>query len=131
LVPDFVRVTAGHVDVLPIRYTNGTWQTSPSVQTTLSPSVAPEDTQLRDVNGDGLADLVVRFQSTLTVWHGLGGGHFEARGLTRPFRFPNGTAATIGASRLEWVDANKDGLSDVLVVGASSLELFVNNGTSF
>src|SRR5262249_10944374 len=88
---------------------------------------------VHDVNGDGIPDLVVRYQSVLHVWYGKGNYQFARR--SQPFilmETPVGPTVPLNAqSDLTFVDANHDGLTDLLLKQGNSLTLFVNTGEYF
>src|SRR5262249_25045103 len=97
----------------------------------LSPAVVPESTWAQDINGDGMVDLVVRSNGQLIVWLGKGNLEFESGGQTLPFLSASGFPLSVAEYELTFVDANKDGLQDVLGKNGNALILFANEGAYF
>ncbi|MCP3143031.1 RHS repeat-associated core domain-containing protein [Pyxidicoccus xibeiensis] len=132
--PDLVKVSAGRYTIHPNTSTAQGFSFGAAVTGTLSPSVAPNTTWLQDVNGDGLADIVVRGSASLLVWLGKGSYGFEQTARTFTFRTPQGAAySSLTNYQLHFADANKDGLVDALLTRISSpgTLLLINTGSAF
>lgn len=130
--PDFVRLTHGSVEVLHNRSETGGWSFEDGVTTALSPAFVPDTAWIHDINGDGLVDLVGRHPGALVVWYGRGNLQFEPQGVPLSFVTRSGTPlgglSGFGAS---FLDANRDGLTDVLLWHSSAAFLFINFGDHF
>jgi len=131
--PDLVRVFAGGYEILPNQSVGQDYRFGAARHGVLeAPQIIPAATWLQDMNGDGLPDLVSRTDATIVVWHGLGDLAFEPRAHEQELVSEVG----VGESRLdEWqfrfVDANHDGLTDVLLTRQAIFRLFANTGTAF
>src|SRR5262249_35276370 len=80
-------------------------------------------------NGDGVPDLVGRAGPSLFVWPGKGRFAYDA-GRAYPLVASSGLPITsLAAYTLTFVDANGDGLTDVLLNQSTTLMLFVNDGS--
>jgi len=104
------------------------WDDSPSViPRSESPNVdfADERTQLADMTGDGLQDIVRIAGGFITYWPALGFGNWAD-----PIELAN--ALTISrdfdAKRLFLVDVDGDGCADVVYVGAGEVTVWFNIG---
>lgn len=131
--PDLVRVGFGTVQIL--RNTSASPEQlsfAPGPNVILSPKVTPVSSWVLDANGDGRPDLMVRHNSGVVVWRGIGAGRFEATGT--PFNFTNaGGSPLAGLSTYEFShgDFNNDGLSDLILTKGQQMILFTNRGSSF
>lgn len=139
--PDLVRVSSGSYRVLPNASTATSFGFGTLKTGALTPSLTVDTAWAHDVNGDGIPDLVARAadpssstNSQVFVWFGKGGLEFETAGRAYSFRWANGAlVVALKEYGFTWVDANKDGLVDVLLTrttGNTAL-LFVNKGTEF
>jgi RHS repeat-associated protein len=130
--PDLVRIYGGGYQVLENTSTSPTsYSFAVRSSGALTPAVLPKATFGQDANGDGIVDLVGVYDNALTVWHGLGNLRFEQEGTTLPLRNSNGTPLTSVPGEVAFIDANRDGLVDVLVSSGRSILLFMNQGTQF
>jgi RHS repeat-associated protein len=129
--PDVVRVDIGEVHVVPNTSGDGTPSFGAEEVTWLKPVLVPTEAWVHDMNGDGLTDLVVSNGTSLTLWPGVGGRRFAAQGQPLELRTDTGLILTgLTKRRLQFFDANKDGLTDVLVSAPGSHALFVSNGAA-
>lgn len=127
--PDLIRVTQGGFasirgigDVHSLAF-------QPEVSGALSPAVAPDALWVHDMNGDSIADLVVRGNTGLYSWSGLGGGSYETAGRPLILRFAwGGQVSVLAAYHLSFVDVNRDGLIDVILTTDSAAYVFTNRG---
>lgn len=127
--PDLVRVGFGFYQIRPNQSTPAGFDFGPPVSGTLSPAFTPTSVWVQDFNGDGLPDLVARDSATFTVWFGEGNFQFAPTGQTFDLRDPTGVSvANLDDYTYRFVDANRDGLTDLLLVQNSDFYLFVNNG---
>jgi len=132
--PDLVRVQAGAYRVAPNTSTGSSFSFGTVKQGSLTPVFTPDTAWVHDMNGDGIADLVARYSSGIVVWYGKGNLDFGPTGRSFTLRTAAGTTLTaITSYSLTFVDANKDGLADLVLTNASTNQtsLFVNRGTYF
>lgn len=96
---------------------------------TLNEAFTPDSSWIQDMNGDGQADLVMRFPSSIAVWFGLGGFQFVPAVRSLVLKSASGTNVTDLAQRqLTFLDVNRDGLMDVVTTRGRLLALFINDG---
>ncbi|SDA20939.1 RHS repeat-associated core domain-containing protein [Nitrosospira sp. Nsp18] len=95
------------------------------------PNLSSGDPRIRvaDINGDGLADVVLFSSGYFEYWPSRGGGHFsESRKMTAAPRFPY----PFDPARVFIVDIDGDGLADVVFVGYDEVTYWINqSGNSF
>lgn len=95
------------------------------------PNLSSGDSRVRlaDINGDGLADVVLFSSGYFEYWPSRGGGHFsESRKMTAAPRFPY----PFDPARVFIIDINGDGLADVVFVGYDEVTYWINqSGNSF
>ena len=130
--PDVVRVSFGEVDVL--RNTSADPQTlsfAPGPTTLLTPQFTPTASWVLDVNGDGRADLVSRFDGGVVVWLGTGDGQFDPSGTTHELDTADGPLPDFASYQLSFGDFNGDGLIDVVATQGQAAHLFTNRGDAF
>jgi YD repeat-containing protein len=131
--PDVVRVRFGEVAVL-----HNTSQSpaaisfEPGPVTALSPQVTPVTSWIRDLNGDGRADLMVRHSNGVVVWFGTGNGAFDPDGQSFDFITASGDSL-LGLSGYQFShgDFNGDGMSDLMLTQGQTVLVFINTGTAF
>ncbi|ATB30281.1 RHS repeat-associated core domain-containing protein [Melittangium boletus] len=126
--PDIVRVFRNGYWVIPNQSTSAGYAFGAQMTGTLTMGFAPSAVWVHDFNGDGLPDLIMRNSATLVVYRGRGNFLFEPTGQT--FRGYGTTGTTIDLSRFQvsFVDANRDGLTDVLINNSTRAFLLVNVG---
>jgi RHS repeat-associated protein len=131
--PDLVRVDYGVFKILPNTSTSTSFAFGPVRQGPLLPAFTPEMAWVHDMNGDGIVDLVARSSSEIWVWLGKGSLEFEAQGRRFLLLAPNGAIVPPSAYGLTFVDANRDGLTDVVLseVASNAAYLFTNTGAAF
>lgn len=131
---DFVRVNYGSYEIIPNEsaydaaaqttdYRFGT-----KVQGTLSPSVSMQESWIYDFNGDSVPDLVVRDGSSMVSWYGTGNFQFNSIGESFMVLDRLGLPVSMQGFNTHFVDANKDGLTDLLLTQSNVFRLFVNDG---
>ncbi len=89
-------------------------------------------TWFHDMNGDGLADLVLRSPGGISVW--FGSGSFEFAPQEHQFLFHNaygGYISDFDSFHISWVDVNKDSLTDAILSEGRSVLLLINEGDRF
>jgi RHS repeat-associated protein len=130
--PDLIRVQPDGVQVLTNQSTAAGFSFVARPFDPIAFGFAPEASWIHDVNGDGLVDLVLRRSDGITVHHGRGGFRFDSAGRAFTIVNRNGGAITaLGAYQTYFVDANRDGLTDLLLSGATGTFLFTNRGDRF
>ncbi|GHG73885.1 FG-GAP-like repeat-containing protein [Comamonas sp. JC664] len=132
--PDLVRVDSGSYRILPNTSTASTFSFGPLVQGTLQPTISPNSSWLHDFNGDGVPDIVSRYSGGIMVWFGLGNFTFKPQGQSFQVRTLLGqTLTNLSDFQLNFVDTNRDGLTDILLTRVSSpaAHLVVNTGSRF
>ncbi|MFP2959101.1 polymorphic toxin-type HINT domain-containing protein [Myxococcus sp. 1LA] len=125
--PDLLRVAPGGYQVIPNLSTAEGFAFGAPIAGTLQLSFVPEAFWVHDFNGDGVADLVVRSSSHLRVYLGKGNFEFEEQPLVYPAE-AGGLPVNLANFSLSFVDANGDGLSDVVLSSSGGALLFVNSG---
>ncbi|MCC6812328.1 MAG: VCBS repeat-containing protein, partial [Deltaproteobacteria bacterium] len=135
--PDLLFVSRAHGFHLVVRFNTTDANDVPTFST---PRALPEaggftsQVWVADLNGDGLADLLWRSSGTgrLHAHLRLGGEPLSADG-SLPF---TDTAVLVdgdewpGNARFTFLDANRDGLTDILAVTPLGPRLYLNNGTT-
>ncbi len=131
--PDLVRVQYGAYKVLPNASTATAFVFGSVREGTLAPAFTPDTAWVHDINGDGIVDLVARSASEIWVWFGKGNFEFETQGRRFLLRASNGALLVPSSYSLTFVDANRDGLADVVLSRATgnSTYLYMNTGTAF
>lgn len=132
--PDLVRVQNGVLRVLPNTSTATSFSFGTAKAYTLTPAFTPDTAWVQDYNGDGIPDAIARHATGVVVWFGRGGGVIGGAGRSFSFRTAGGTnLTTLSEYGMTWVDANRDGLVDVILTRAvtNTTSLFMNSGTGF
>lgn len=127
--PDVVNVFQGGYRVLPNVSTAASYAFGAVVSGSLSLEFEPQATWVHDFNGDTLADLVLRSGDDLFVYLGRGQLQFEEVPQVYAARFPDGSPVSLSGFDLAFVDANRDGLEDLVASSWDGLLLLVNDGT--
>ncbi|ACG75093.1 YD repeat protein [Anaeromyxobacter sp. K] len=133
-LPDLVRLQSGQVRILPNTSTATTFSFGALKTAALTPAFNPDTAWVNDFNGDGLPDLIGRVGGTLVIWFGTGSFEFTSPGRSYSFLQANGTPlSNLSGFGLTFVDANKDGLADVVLSGTSGnvTRLYMNRGAQF
>lgn len=126
--PELVRVGRGEIEFAEnLSTTPGTYVFGPVQKQTLTPSFELDAAWIHDTSGDGVVDIVARTVSgELVSWRGTGRLAFEQEHhLLSLFSASGGVVPTTGR-RVGFVDANVDGLADVILSGGGSGSLFLN-----
>jgi RHS repeat-associated protein len=86
---------------------------------------------VHDFNGDGIVDLVVRYPGGIGVYFGLGDFQFTTVPYVFRARSLGGILIFLRESDLvQFADANRDGLTDLVVSRGKVTSLFMNTGTN-
>lgn len=128
--PDLIRVVSGAFQYRPNTSSGSTISFGVAKSGPLSPAFWPEGVWVHDFNGDGLVDLVARSTFALTVWYGKGNFEFEQVGQAFVFETFTGPLSLADRS-VTFVDANKDGLTDVVLTDTltNTPHLYLNRGS--
>ena len=130
--PDLVSITAGGYAILENTSAAGYAWGALHTGTLLPAEFQPLAVWVHDMNGDGIADLVARDGTSFLVWFGKGGFEFEPQGQTLDVRTLGGFALpSLDGYGFYFVDANRDGLADLLLTQGGQVSLFVNTGAFF
>jgi RHS repeat-associated protein len=128
--PDLVRVDYGSYTILPNTSDSHGFAFDTPRTGTLAPAINPTAAWVYDFNGDGIADLIASDGSALTVWYGTGNFQFLSQGQTLTLHSADGTDfASLNGYKPTFLDANHDGLIDVLLSSSSGLYFFTNIGS--
>lgn len=130
LRPDLVQLNYGEVTVLANTSNDTGYAFELRASQALMPAFLAQSVWIHDINGDGIADLVARHYHGLTVWAGRGDYTFETQGREVDIFDSFGRAFTnLDSGGLWFVDANKDGLTDVFILfGPGQVALYLNDG---
>jgi RHS repeat-associated protein len=129
--PDLVRVSREGVDVLHNDSDASGIRFSARPRFAWSLDFDPEVTWWDDFDGDGLVDIVLRTPAQLIVHYGLGGLRWSSTGRPMAIRGEGGDLGDLSQYQVSFVDANKDGLTDLLLSQDTSTWLFTNRGDRF
>ncbi|HUQ02576.1 MAG TPA: RHS repeat-associated core domain-containing protein [Kofleriaceae bacterium] len=130
--PDLIRVQPDGVQVLMNQSSATSFSFVARPFDPIAFGFAPEASWIHDLDGDGLVDLVLRRPDGITVHHGRGGFRFDSTGRAFTIVNRNGGAITaLGAYQTYFVDANRDGLTDLVLSGGTGTFLFTNRGDRF
>lgn len=128
--PDLIRVSAGAYHVIPNISTAAGYAWGAAKTGVLLPSVNLDASWVHDMNGDGMPDIVGRVLSSFVVWFNKGNFEFETQGKTLSFMTATGASFPSPSSYASlFLDANNDGLTDVLLYKSRSAILFMNTGS--
>ena len=132
LRPDLVRMQPGSVSVRRNKSTGGSYVFGDEVEQPLQPRLEPDAFWVHDMNGDGVADLVAATPDGIWVWYGKGQATFEVRAQEFSFRSNGLPHLPTSDDEIYFIDANHDGLTDVLLLEDRRYpELFINTGSTF
>ncbi|MCP3139896.1 RHS repeat-associated core domain-containing protein [Pyxidicoccus xibeiensis] len=128
--PDLLRVFSGGYEVASSSSDMGGWVKEPGAS--LTPGISALSAWVHDLNGDGVADLLAAHGSGVVVWSGMGGRRFEPSGSQPSFRLANGTAfQAFDNASFSFLDANRDGLADIVLTRNGTTLFFINRGDEF
>ncbi|MEO7731145.1 MAG: FG-GAP-like repeat-containing protein, partial [Kofleriaceae bacterium] len=130
--PDLVRVSSAGVDVLRNDSDAQGMRFTPLPRFDWSLDFQPKVSWLNDFDGDGNIDVTVRTSDGLWVLFGLGGNQWTTTPVL--FRLITQDGEALGRAdtyQVSFVDANKDGLTDVVLSKGINVWLYTNRGDSF
>ena len=132
LRPDMIRVGAGHYRVVENASQNGCYNFTEHPERQLRPLLQPGGTWVQDMNGDGIPDIIVRAGSQLYIWHGVGNFSFAEDAVSVPVVWDDGQpVSALSSYEITFVDANGDGMVDIVLTKGSNAYLFANDGRKF
>ncbi|OJH38634.1 hypothetical protein BON30_20570 [Cystobacter ferrugineus] len=130
--PDLLRVDTGSFEVIPNISASGQLAFGAASQGALlslsGGSYQPLASWVQDMNGDSLPDLVVRHLGGLAVWWAKGQFEFDPIAREYPLVNLHGYYVDPAAYAFHFMDGNRDGLTDVLLVAQGDVRLFMNSG---
>ncbi|WNG30976.1 hypothetical protein F0U62_48390 [Cystobacter fuscus] len=126
--PDIVRVFRNGYWVIPNQSTSAGYAFGPRMAGTLTMGFAPTAVWVQDFNGDSLPDLILRNSGTLVVYRGRGNFLFESTGQMFRGYGTDGSTRDLSRFQVNFVDANRDGLTDVIINNSTRAFLLVNVG---
>ena len=130
--PDLIALGYGEYIITPNTSRPGSLDFGAPIYGLLDPAFDAAAFWIHDFNGDGLPDLVARDSASLTVWFGTGNYQFLPEGKSFGLETAGGIAVTnLDAYQFNFLDANRDGLTDLVLTRGNSFTLFVNNGSYF
>jgi RHS repeat-associated protein len=132
--PDLIRVTRGRYTVLPNTSTTGIFSFGAARQGQLNTALTPDTIWVQDFNGDGIPDLITRTSGSVVVWYGKGNFEFDPDGSVFVAKALDGSSfGSLSGYSLTFVDANKDGLTDLLLTSTKTNRaiLLINTGATF
>lgn len=129
--PDFIQVWIDGYAVISNTSTPTGYAFGSPVTGMLDAVVDLSGVWLQDLNGDGLPDIITRAGSALAVF--LNQGHFAFERTARLFDLRNDTGQLFDPSafRFTWLDADGDGLADLVLSTSTDALLFRNTGEGF
>jgi RHS repeat-associated protein len=132
LKPDFLRVFEGGYQVMRNVSTGGHFAFQVESPVGLELPYQPVATWVHDMNGDTVPDLVARSELGLDVWYGLGERKFDSHVQSMQlFTVDNQLVDHLDQSQFVFTDANKDGLTDVILAQQQYMSLYTNRGQYF
>jgi RHS repeat-associated protein len=130
--PDLVRIAREGVDILHNDSDAQGIRFSALPRFTWALGFDPDTSWLNDLDGDGNVDIIVRTSDGLFVQRGRSNRQWTTTPVLFDFITLAGTIlADITPYQLTFVDANKDGLADVLLSDGLDVFLYTNRGSLF
>jgi RHS repeat-associated protein len=130
--PDIVRISRTGIDILHNESDAQGFRFVPLPRFAWSLDATPTVSWLNDFNGDGNLDVTVRSTTGLSVMFGLGGRRFTTTpALHHFFTLTGAQLGSFTTNQVTFVDANKDGLIDVLLSKGINVWLYTNRGDVF
>jgi RHS repeat-associated protein len=126
--PDFIQVSANAYEAIPNTSSEAGYSFGAPVIGTLEPFFDPAGIWLQDFNGDGLPDIVGRYSSWIAVYFNKGNLSFEHRPQMFEVRDFSGGAIDPQGYQFTWLDADGDGLTDLVLSDQSQAMLLRNSG---
>ena len=118
-IPDVVRIRPSGLQVITGlgygRFTDETLVTLPDSEALTDAQI--QRSHLEDINGDGLADLVVEEAEPGTLWFWLNQGNYTLDSK----REITGLPVAIGNHKIRWADINGNGTTDLVIADDGSI----------
>jgi RHS repeat-associated protein len=128
--PDLIRVYEGGYQVIPNVSTADAYGFGAMVQGNVDLHFPFQAFWVQDFNGDGMPDLIFRTGSFIAVYFGKGNYEFENEPQFFPVKDSSGQQVNLDNFQFTWLDANGDGLTDLLLSQPTAAFLYINTGSS-
>jgi RHS repeat-associated protein len=126
---DLIRVYYNGYQVIPNVSTPSGYAFGTPISGTLNLGFPFQGFWIHDFNGDSLPDIVIRSGSYLVVYFGRGSFQFDAEPRWYSVENQSGQQIDVSNYQFTFLDANNDGLSDLVLSISSGAYLFVNDGS--
>jgi RHS repeat-associated protein len=129
--PDFIQVAGGRVEIIPNTSSEEGYSFAEPIVDWLDVGFDLSGIWLQDFNGDSLPDIVSLGGSNVVVYFNLGGFKFDRAFHLYPLLDFDGSYINPEDLQVVWIDADNDGMVDLVL--SSSVQAFVlrNAGDSF
>jgi hypothetical protein len=130
--PDLIRVLAGSYQISKNLSQDGSYEFGPTSSYPLAKEFdASRGVYIEDINGDGFVDLVSFRASQLVYAPGKGRMQFGPELVRTSILNKDNKTLNFTGFELYFVDANRDGLSDLFGIKSNRFSLFMNVGSRY